>query len=107
MREKLGWNDQIKETNDVYSLLREAVNNHKENFDDNNPKDFIDMVLIEMKTEDPSSSFYGKKGEENLLKSLYDIFMAGTETTSSSLTWCVLYMLLCSTLRCRQRYRGR
>ena len=78
----------------VCEMLQETITCHKENFDENDPKDFIDMMLIEMKTDDPSSTFYGSKGEESLLENLFDLFAAGSETTSTTLTWCVLYMLL-------------
>merc|ERR1712066_226554 len=51
-------------------------------------------MLIEMaKTKDPSSSFYGAAGMENLTNNLMDLFMAGSETTSTTLTWAMLFMV--------------
>jgi len=50
-------------------------------------------VSIEIsKTEDPNSSHYKDVGLENLVNTLNDLFLAGAETTSSSLLWCMLYM---------------
>ena len=54
----------------------------------------ISKVLVEIKnTSDPSSSFYGDEGHHNLVASLMDLFAAGSETTSTTLTWAVLYMV--------------
>jgi cytochrome P450 len=51
-------------------------------------------VLVEIKnTNDPSSSFYADEGHHNLVASLMDLFAAGSETTSTTLTWAVLYMV--------------
>jgi cytochrome P450 family 2 subfamily J len=55
---------------------------------------FITKVLAEIaNTRDPFSSFYGDQGHNNLVASLIDLFAAGTETTSTTLTWAVLYMV--------------
>ena len=60
----------------------------------NDPRDFTDSMLIEIeKTTDKSSSFYGEGGVENLRNTLFDLFIAGSETTSSTLTWAALYMV--------------
>ena len=62
--------------------------------DVNEPRDFTDKMLIEIsKTTDKSSSFYGDFGLENLTNTLFDLFLAGSETTSTTLTWAALYMV--------------
>ena len=69
----------------------------KQNFpllDLKDPRDFTDSVLIEIsETTDKSSSFYGESGIENLRNTLFDLFLAGSETTSTTLTWAALYMV--------------
>ena len=58
------------------------------------PRDFTDSMLIEIsKTTDKSSSFYGESGIENLRNTLFDLFLAGSETTSTTPTWAALYMV--------------
>ena len=42
---------------------------------------------------DKSSSFYGDTGHWNYLNSMFDLFLAGSETTSTSLTWTLLYLI--------------
>ena len=79
---------------DLMAIMRECIKEHEETIDVNEPRDFIDKVLIEIeKTENPESSFYAEKGKLNLLNTLFDLFPAGSETTSTTLTWAMLYML--------------
>ena len=52
------------------------------------------MSKIEiLNTKDASSSFYGDFGKENLKNVLFDLFLGGSETTSTTLTWAALYMV--------------
>ena len=44
-------------------------------------------------TTDPSSSFYGQKGLNSLDCVLIDLFHAGSETTSSTMLWTILFLL--------------
>jgi len=79
---------------EILDLLEDSIKRHKENLDIDSPNDYTDAMLIEMtKTKDPSSSFYGIDGMENLTNNLMDFFMAGSETTSTTLTWAMLYMV--------------
>ena len=59
-----------------------------------NPRDFIDVMLIEiLQTSDVTSSFYGQKGRDALFNVVIDLFLAGQETTASTLVWIFFYML--------------
>ena len=54
----------------------------------------MDVYLSEIsKTSNIKSSFYGKRGEESLISTMTDLFLAGTETTTSSLLWAILCLL--------------
>ena len=84
----------LKTISSIIDLCEENIIKHQETLDINAPRDFIDMTLIEIEnTSDESSSFYGRLGFDNLKVTLFDLFMAGSETTSTSLTWAVLYMV--------------
>jgi len=79
---------------DIADLMEENIVKHKETLDINEPRDYIDMVLIEIeKSKDPQSSFHGQLGLDNLKVSMFDLFLAGSETTSTTLTWAALYMV--------------
>ena len=68
----------FKTISSVVNLAEEKINQHQESLDENAPRDFIDMMLIEMKkTSDTKSSFYGQLGVDNLRVSLFDLFVSG------------------------------
>ena len=73
---------------ETYALMRDIVKQHKETFDEDNLRDFVDVYLKEMRTT-PDASFT----EEELLVVAMDMFTAGSETTSTTLAWAVCYMI--------------
>jgi len=78
---------------EIMEMMKNIIKEHEESLDPNDPRDFMDKVLIEISgCTDPSSSYYGDFGRENLVSTLMDLFVAGSETTSTTLTWAVLYM---------------
>ena len=73
----------------MYNLMKKIVKQHKETFDEDNLRDFIDVYLKEMKTTTDVTFT-----EEQLLVNAFDLFGAGSETTSTTLAWAVCYMIL-------------
>ncbi len=74
-----------------------VVTEHEQTFQADSLRDFIDHYLLEMKEKSLSSedsSFKGKDGKLNLLGVLMDFFIAGSETTSTTLNWAMLHMLM-------------
>ncbi|CAO2588149.1 Cytochrome P450 2J3 [Lemmus lemmus] len=65
---------------------------HQKDWNPVEPRDFIDAFLTEMsKCPDKTTTSFN---EENLICSTVDLFFAGTETTSTTLRWALLYMAL-------------
>ena len=61
-------------------IVAPAMNEHKKSMDSENPRDFMDVYLTQVKnTCDPNSSFHGKKGEESLIATMIDLFLAGNK----------------------------
>lgn len=58
-----------------------------------NPQDFIDMYLLHVEEEKKNNSNSGFD-EDYLFYIIGDLFIAGTDTTTNSLLWCLLYMSL-------------
>uniref|UniRef100_A0A3B5LRN0 Cytochrome P450, family 2, subfamily P, polypeptide 6 n=1 Tax=Xiphophorus couchianus TaxID=32473 RepID=A0A3B5LRN0_9TELE len=71
-------------------LIKIKIKEHRENLDPSSPRDYIDSFLIEMgEKEDKDSGF----DLENLCFCIFDLFGAGTETTTTTLHWGLLYMI--------------
>ncbi|EHB10399.1 Cytochrome P450 2J2 [Heterocephalus glaber] len=74
------------------SFVSRVIENHKRDWNPNEPRDFIDAYLKEM-AQHPDKTI-SSFDEENLILSTLDLFFAGTETTSTTLRWGLLYMAL-------------
>uniref|UniRef100_A0A8C7WMW5 Cytochrome P450, family 2, subfamily P, polypeptide 10 n=1 Tax=Oryzias sinensis TaxID=183150 RepID=A0A8C7WMW5_9TELE len=74
----------------LIDFAKVKISEHKENLDPSSPKDYIDSFLIEMaQNENRESSF----DISNLCMCTLDLFIAGTETTTTTLHWGLLYMI--------------
>ncbi|KAF5923109.1 hypothetical protein HPG69_012198 [Diceros bicornis minor] len=73
-------------------FVARMIENHKRDWNPAETRDFIDAFLkeIEKYKGNANSSFH----EENLIYSTLDLFFAGTETTSTTLRWGLLYLAL-------------
>jgi len=90
----LGRMDDMLMNRSITHLMEESIVNHKRTLDVSSPRDFTDTMLIEiMNTTDEDSSFYKETGIRNLVNTMFDLFMAGAETTSTTLMWAVLYLV--------------
>ncbi|XP_043076361.1 cytochrome P450 2J3-like [Puntigrus tetrazona] len=76
---------------EVIDFVQEKVNVHRVDYDPLNPRDYIDCFLAEMENlkDDTVAGF----DVENLCICALDLFVAGTETTSTTLYWGLLYMI--------------
>ncbi|OXA42687.1 Methyl farnesoate epoxidase [Folsomia candida] len=94
------WNAFVHSISAVHRFLQDIIEEHKQERstqgrNSGGMKDFIDLYLSEIDaTSDPASSFYKERGEHSLLITLLDLFMAGADTTSATLYWAFLYMVL-------------
>ncbi|XP_037683008.1 cytochrome P450 2J2-like isoform X1 [Choloepus didactylus] len=73
-------------------FVSRMIEEHKRDWNPAEPRDFIDAYLkeIEKNSGSASSSFH----EKNLICSTLDLFFAGTETTSTTLRWALLYLAI-------------
>ena len=64
--------------NDIKGLVVPNIQHHRSTMDPDHPRDFMDAYLQEInQTRDPHSSFYGRRGEESLIATIMDLFLAG------------------------------
>ena len=81
----------------LFTWFRDEYNEHEMTWDPDYSRDFLDAYIGERKRADEEqnekSSFYGDLGDMNYVTTMYHLFLAGSETTSTTLTFAVLYML--------------
>nr|CAB3235539.1 cytochrome P450 2C42-like [Phallusia mammillata] len=73
---------------ELEAFIGSEIEYHKKTRDQNHPRDFIDFYLEEMSSQ--SSKLFS---ESDLRKTVLDFFQAGTETTTTTLKWAVLYVV--------------
>ncbi|XP_057696757.1 cytochrome P450 2J2-like isoform X1 [Corythoichthys intestinalis] len=76
---------------EIELYLMGEVKKHQEEWNPEQPRDFIDVYLAEIVKlkEDPLACF----NIENLKASIIDLLEAGTETTTTTLRWAMVYMM--------------
>ncbi|NP_001085963.1 MGC82914 protein [Xenopus laevis] len=82
----------FKVQNAFLDYLKAKIKEHKDTWDPTVTRDYIDAFFeeIEKTKGNPQSSF----NETALLYTIADLFVAGSETTSNTLRWSILMMLL-------------
>ncbi|CAC5358758.1 CYP2J [Mytilus coruscus] len=70
--------------------IEKHITEHRESFDPENIRDFIDMYLVAEKEESERTSVLNPAA---LLTSIIDLFAAGTDTTATTLDWTFLWMI--------------
>ncbi|XP_004701111.1 cytochrome P450 2C21-like [Echinops telfairi] len=72
-------------------FILEKIKEHQESLDRNNPKDFIDYFLIKMEQEKHNK--HSEFTMDNLIITIWDVFSAGTETTTTTIRYGILLLL--------------
>ncbi|MEE6460478.1 hypothetical protein FKM82_000983 [Ascaphus truei] len=78
---------------DITAFLKRIIAEHEATLNPESPRDFIDMYLLHIEEEkkgQAGSSF----NTEYLFYIIGDLFIAGTDTTTNTLLWSLLYMCL-------------
>uniref|UniRef100_A0A667WJG8 Cytochrome P450, family 2, subfamily N, polypeptide 13 n=1 Tax=Myripristis murdjan TaxID=586833 RepID=A0A667WJG8_9TELE len=72
-------------------FISQEVQGHKKDLDPNNPRDYIDTFILEMQNHQGESNL--GFNEANLALCSLDLFLAGTETTSTTLLWALTFLI--------------
>ncbi|KAF7203377.1 cytochrome P450 2J4 [Nothobranchius furzeri] len=77
-------------TKTLTDFIEVRIKEHRDNLNPSSPRDYIDAFLIEMeKNQDKEAGF----DLNNLCFCTLDLFGAGTETTTTTLLWGLLFMI--------------
>uniref|UniRef100_A0A8D0L8V3 CP2J2 protein n=1 Tax=Sphenodon punctatus TaxID=8508 RepID=A0A8D0L8V3_SPHPU len=74
------------------SFIKKEIKNHEERGTPEEPQDFIDYYLaqIDKSKDDPNSTF----DEKNMMSSIVDLFIGGTESTATGLRWSLMTVVM-------------
>ncbi|KAH3835359.1 cytochrome P450 2J2-like [Dreissena polymorpha] len=77
----------------IFSHINGHIEEHRKTYDGNHIRDFIDLYL-KKEMEDSNTDSSGNEAIQlsTLLSTILDLFIAGSDTTSNSLNWCILYL---------------
>ncbi|XP_035277768.1 cytochrome P450 2K6-like [Anguilla anguilla] len=81
----------IEHQNILKDFFRQIFIQHREVLDENDKRSYIDAFMSKMEGEKNHS--YSHFHEMNLLCTVTNLFVAGTETTSSTLSWALLILI--------------
>lgn len=79
---------------DITVFLKRIIKAHRESLDPENPRDLVDMYLLEMLAQQAAGEKDSSFTEDYLFYIIGDLFIAGTDTTTNSVMWILLYMVL-------------
>ncbi|XP_055769832.1 cytochrome P450 2U1-like [Salvelinus fontinalis] len=79
---------------DITAFLKQIITRHRETLDPANPRDLIDMYLVEMLAQEAAGETESSFSEDYLFYIIGDLFIAGTDTTTNTVLWMMLYMVL-------------
>uniref|UniRef100_A0A8C5DHL1 Cytochrome P450, family 2, subfamily N, polypeptide 13 n=1 Tax=Gouania willdenowi TaxID=441366 RepID=A0A8C5DHL1_GOUWI len=85
-------NDIFTSSRSLEAFIRTEIERHKLDLDPSNPRDYIDCFLLEEKVVKAALHDVGFE-EENLALCCLDLFLAGSETTSKTLQWGLIYLI--------------
>ncbi|XP_057175808.1 cytochrome P450 2B4-like [Triplophysa rosa] len=81
----------LRNVDELLGFIRDEVKEHRQTFDPENPRDFIDAYLLEIEKQKSreDSTFH----EENMVMSAADLFLAGTDTTATTIRWGLIFLM--------------
>ncbi|XP_066278634.1 cytochrome P450 2B1-like [Branchiostoma lanceolatum] len=75
---------------EIRSFVIEVIQEHRETFDPNNIRDVIDGFLLE---EHRGNRILSELPEDNTINVIRNLFVAGSDTTATTLRWALLYLV--------------
>ena len=92
--DQLGFTNSKEARIGVTKLINETLDEHMKTFDPDNIRDFTDAYIKELTDhkDDTFSSFNAKRGRDNFIVVMTNLFVGGSETTANSLNYVLWYL---------------
>ncbi|XP_033742525.1 cytochrome P450 2H2-like [Pecten maximus] len=88
--DQFGCKKVLQNAKKVEKYLYKLIDAHAKDYDKENIKDFIDVYLKEIKNKEGQGTSFTVS---QLMNSIADMFIAGMETTTTTLLWAILFFL--------------
>ncbi|XP_021360956.1 cytochrome P450 2B5-like [Mizuhopecten yessoensis] len=85
---------------EISDYMQQQITDHRNTFDPSNPRDFIDAFLKEQERQEPGSAVFE---DFNLQATISNLFVAGTETTATTIRWTILQLIYHTDIQDRLR----
>lgn len=75
------------------NMMSAIVEDHIKTYNEGYERDLVDSYIAKLNdTEDPKSSFFGRRGRTNLEQNMLELFGAGANPVATTLSFCGLYL---------------
>ncbi|KAI7815650.1 cytochrome p450 [Rhyzopertha dominica] len=85
-----GYTQTIHTLKRLWDFIEETISEHRRTVSSAHARDLIDAFLLKMEAKSPANATFT---DDQLISLCLDMMMAGSETTSTTLSYCVIYML--------------
>lgn len=86
-----GYGVYVRAHSRLWTFLKSELEHHKRTLDPEEPRDLMDVYLATLRSSERLSSSFS---EQQLMAMCLDMFMAGSETTSNTLTFCFYFLMI-------------
>ncbi|XP_070588557.1 cytochrome P450 2K1-like [Erythrolamprus reginae] len=83
----------MKNQKELHDFIKTTFIEYLQDLDENDPRNFIESFLVWQKQENMKMTHGGYFHNKNLIGLVDDLFVAGTDTTSNTLSWAILLMM--------------
>ncbi|XP_033742979.1 cytochrome P450 2B5-like [Pecten maximus] len=80
----------VHNLNDINGFVAEQIDEHRNTLQGDDQRDFIDAFLIQQKKHDVGDPIFD---DLNVIVSVMNLFIAGTDTTATTIRWAILYLI--------------
>ncbi|XP_060064349.1 cytochrome P450 2B5-like [Ylistrum balloti] len=80
----------IQNSKDIRDFVIEQIKEHRNSFDEENQRDFIDAFLSQQNKDGEEDTIFE---DLNLAVSVINLFVAGTDTTATMIRWAIIYLI--------------